>query len=181
MANIKITHLYIYAAYSSIIASLQWPLWLIWVWNMTGIWISCWNLWSLHSLLWDLFTLQRVCVSHQQPDEANGTQLLHKVCGQKGAQVARSEQAPACGAEWGLRPSPSPQGLQRPWRQNSIGSSCKYSLKSFLLCLGDLKGISTEFSLLLCPFPCIPHVIQCLWRTQIKPVVVQRCSWQPSF
>lgn len=81
MANIKITHLYIYAAYSSIITSVQRPLWLIWVGNMTGIWIFSWNLWSLHSILWGLFTLQGICVGHQQPD---GPQLLLKVCWQKG-------------------------------------------------------------------------------------------------
>lgn len=81
MANIKITHLYIYAAYSSMITSVQWPLWLIWAGSMTGIWISGLSLWSLRSALWDLFALQGARGSRRQPAEANGPQLPLKVRG----------------------------------------------------------------------------------------------------
>lgn len=81
MANIKITHLYIYAAYSSIITSVQWPLWLIWAGSMTGIWMCSLILWPLHFVLWHLLTLWETGGSHHQPAEANGPQLLLKVHG----------------------------------------------------------------------------------------------------
>lgn len=46
---------------------------------MTGIWISSLNLWSLHSVLQDLFALW----GHAAV-EANGPQLLLTICGRNG-------------------------------------------------------------------------------------------------
>ena len=138
MANIKIIHLYIYAAYSSIIISVQWPLWLIRAENMTGIWISSLILWSLHSVLWDLFTLRGTRGSHRQLAKANGPLLLFRVSGWNRLLWGQVREGTSLRGTAGDLLH-SLQGLERLWRKSGIGSSCKYSLEAFLLCFGNVK------------------------------------------
>lgn len=170
MANIKITHLYVYAACSSIIASLQWPLWLIWAGNMTGIWISSLILWCFHSVLWDLCTLQGTCGSHCQPDWVPWTK-----------QAAPRGQVRA-GTSLGVNDTRGATSLsimsseaveeERHWQLLYVLSKALFTL--FGEGKGDLKGIWAKFVLLMYPAPCKPHLTPVSEGTGIKPVVVKR-------
>lgn len=111
--------------------------------------------------------------SHHQPDEAKGPQLLLKVCGRNGLlQGVGQSGHESVERQQGGYP------LQRLWRENNIGSSCKYSLKSFIFCFGNVKEIWKGYvpklhssCIPILVYPISYHVSEGTW---IKLVVVKR-------
>lgn len=175
MANIKITHLYIYAAYSSMITSVQWPLWLIWAGSMTGIWISGLILWSLRSALWGLLALQGLVAVIVSLPRLTVPSSRSRSVGKTGC-LGAGQSGHRSGVGSGGVTSLSARSAETVEGRTLLAAlvNTPWSRILFWECKGDLKGICVKFTLLLYPllvYPISYHVSEGTW---IKPVVVKR-------